>query len=147
MRKFIITTGIILLSVIVLGTILYLNHKKSYTEVVNENWSIELPKPKQELVSFDSGASFQGDGDRYHVFQYGDNAKLMSSLNWTDSRDEVMEAEVTKVIDRLIVSDDQYPDFQNNYRHLKKTHIDGSSMIWLIYFIETQRLYVIEEIF
>lgn len=147
MKKIIITTGIILLSIVVLGTMLFFYHKKPYTKLIQENWSIELPKPKHEVLSIDSGSSFLGDGDRYHVFQYGDNANLISSLNWTDSRDEVMEAEVTKVIDRLIVSDDQYPDFQNNYRHLKKTHIDGSSMIWLIYFIETQRLYVIEEIY
>ena len=43
---------------------------------VNANWELDLPMEEACLYEADSGASFHGDGLRYHVLEYADTAGL-----------------------------------------------------------------------
>ena len=47
-----------------------------YVRTVQLNWELELPASEGCLYETDSGASFSGDGERYHVLAYADNSGL-----------------------------------------------------------------------
>lgn len=68
------------------------------------NWSIKLPSSYKEIYSIDSGASFLGDGQRYHILKYDDENNLNIALNWENKRNEYMETSVQKVLNTLNVS-------------------------------------------
>ena len=44
----------------------------SYSSVLEANWGISIPfeSKYKEIYQKDSGASFNGDGIRYHIFTY-----------------------------------------------------------------------------
>ena len=48
----------------------------SYASTIEKNWGLRLPDGYREVYSADTGASFHGDGVRYHVFQYEEGAAL-----------------------------------------------------------------------
>lgn len=47
--------------------------KGDYSSVLQANWDISLPSAAKcdQIYAKDSGASFHGDGVRFHVFTYG----------------------------------------------------------------------------
>ena len=67
LRTFLLSS--ILLAIVLIGAFTYIQVNKPYTSIINLNWSIKLPKPYKTIYSTDSGASFHGDGQRYHVFE------------------------------------------------------------------------------
>ena len=61
-----------------------------YVRTVQLNWELELPASEGCLYETDSGASFSGDGERYHVLAYADDSGL----------EETLTEEATPVSDR-----------------------------------------------
>ena len=51
-----------------------------YVRTVQLNWELELPASEGCLYETDSGASFSGDGERYHVLAYADDSGLEETL-------------------------------------------------------------------
>ena len=51
-----------------------------YVRTVQLNWELELPASEGCLYETDSGASFGGDGERYHVLAYADDGGLEEAL-------------------------------------------------------------------
>jgi len=66
-KKGIILLSIILLLGVVISAFVYREVKKTYTEIINSNWSIKLPTTYKKIYSTDSGSSFHGDGVRYNI--------------------------------------------------------------------------------
>lgn len=79
--------GFVLLLVVVIVAFVYVKINKPYSDIINMNWSIKLSNSYKEIYSKDSGASFHGDGDRYHIFQYTNDNDIIQSLNWENSED------------------------------------------------------------
>ena len=63
-----------------------------YVRTVQLNWELELPASEGCLYETDSGASFSGDGERYHVLAYADDSGLEETL--TEEATPVSSAEV-----------------------------------------------------
>lgn len=59
-----------------LAVLLWLPGCTSYASAIEKNWGLRLPDGYREVYSADTGASFHGDGVRYHVFQYEEGAAL-----------------------------------------------------------------------
>jgi hypothetical protein len=117
-----------------------------YTKIIHKNWSIKLPDSYKKIYSIDSGASFHGDGERYHIFQYTNENDIKQSLNWESNKDKSIEAEVDKVLSKLNVPKEHMPEFQNNYKYYTLSKQD-SSKIYLVFISDTEKLYVIEDIY
>lgn len=140
LKSFIFIIGIVIV-------ILYFQAiNNSYSNVIYANWGIKLPKAYSEIYSAYSGASFHGDGQRYHIFQYKDKWKIDSSLVWKYEKNLDIEYEIIKILNSLNVSDSNMPDFKKQYKYYVKTK-DDCSIIYLVFFNDTGKLYIIEDLF
>jgi hypothetical protein len=146
MKKILILlSSILLVIVLLISVISYLIISKPYTEIIQLNWDIKLPKPCKEIYAVDSGASFHGDGERYHIFEYKNEDDINLSLNWENSKNIEIELAIKKVLNNLNVSRENMPNFEDNYKYYSKTKKD-SSKIYFVFFPNIKKLYVIEDI-
>ncbi len=144
MKKLMIFVIVILVIMFIIAVLFCRNINKPYTEIININWSIKLPDSYKHIYSIDSGASFHGDGERYHIFEYNNIKDI--NIVWKDKRDITIESAIKGVLDKLNVAPENRPNFQDEYRHYSKTKED-SSKIYLIFVENTKMLYVIEDIY
>ena len=84
-----------------------------YVRTVQLNWELELPASEGCLYETDSGASFSGDGERYHVLAYADDSGLEETLTEEATPVSSAEVPVTEILDLLAVPADQRPDFSD----------------------------------
>ena len=84
-----------------------------YVRTVQLNWELELPASEGCLYETDSGASFSGDGERYHVLAYADDSGLEETLTEEATPVRSAEVPVTEILDLLAVPADQRPDFSD----------------------------------
>src|SRR5690606_19110780 len=83
MRKqnLVIVTCLILIIILIIRFGAYFIN---YGIAIKANWGIWLPRGFKEIYSTDSGPSFFGDGERYHVFYYrkGLKEKELEKFNY-----------------------------------------------------------------
>lgn len=119
-----------------------------YNKVLESNWGILLPKGHKEIYSIDTGDSFLGDGQRYHVFGYKEKLKQEEIEKFSSKRNIKMEEEAEGILIQLGVSKEKRPDFSKEYYWYKKVHdIDSLSNLYLIYGSEDNVVYIIEEFY
>ncbi|WP_160687736.1 hypothetical protein [Clostridium sp. C2-6-12] len=147
MKKLFKIIGVFLLVVIILISVfLYVQINKPYTEIIDINWSIKLPDTYKEIYSMESEASFHGDGERYHIFQYAKESDINESVNWENNKNKSIETQIDKVLSMFNVPQENMPNFQNNYKYYTIGK-DDNSKIYLILTTDTKKLYVIEDIY
>lgn len=144
-KKMFIVIGIILMGFIAKDAFLYQIPRSSYADIIQLNWSIDVSKNYDEIYSIDSGASFHGDGERYHIFQYKNSSDLLSSLNLMSGKNTDMESNVMEILNSLQIPAEYIPDFQRDYQYNATTATD-SSRIFFIFVPDTKKLYIIEHI-
>lgn len=120
-----------------------------YSEVIHENWGISLPGEARcsEIYSRDSGASFQGDGIRYHVFSYKKTAPVKEMLSWQRAERETRYHKhysdaAGEWLDEIEVPSKDRPDY-NECLYWYDSQEDGSEII-ILWDKSESRLYVIE---
>lgn len=99
------------------GSVCLWKHLSDYSTVLNANWGFGLLSRSHytEVYSKDTGASFHGDGIRYHVFSYKEDGPIKEMLDWKDAegktifRSSYKEA-VTEWLDRIDVPADEIPN-------------------------------------
>lgn len=118
-----------------------------YLRNIRINWGINLPKNCKEVFRADSGASFHGDGERYHVFQYKKGIDLDFAL--TDSWIPEDEAEeIRTILEPLRIPTGYALDFGQTYSMLKMLgRDDGRNVLFLLFDGKTDKLYVIEDFY
>ena len=57
---------------------------RRYADCMNLNWHLSLPETDVVIYEKNSGASFTGDGTRYHILQYDEEnaAIILKSFDW-----------------------------------------------------------------
>ncbi len=81
MKKKKVISGFIIAIVIVVGIIFAWKGTNDYSRILKTNWDFSIPSNAQysEIYSKDAGASFHGDGVRYHMF-YCKNLESVDTL-------------------------------------------------------------------
>lgn len=121
----------------------------SYSSTLEANWVISLPRRARltEIYQKDSGASFHGDGVRYHVFsyKYEDYIDLMFAwppnkypTNYYATTSEASEA----WLDEIAVPAEERPDY-SKCSSWHKSQEDNSEIIFF-WDSEQNRLYIVE---
>jgi len=128
MRK---TIGVLLIVLLLTGC--------SAQETIRMNWEINFPTGGSVVYQADSGASFHGDGIRYHVFRYGDEEELDTCLGWREP--STASAEVANaLLDEIRVPTEERIDF--SACPLWQSRQKDNSQIYI--FLYGQMIYVVE---
>lgn len=138
-----------LISIICLLLIFVLSACTSgYNEAIVANWGISLPKGYRELFSTDSGKSFTGDGERYNVFGYKKALEYSDIEKFSLEKNPNIESEVEDIISSLKIPRKEKHDFSKKYYWYKKnSDSDPRNKLYMIYFVEDKKLYVIEDFY
>lgn len=112
-----------------------------YLGVIRENWAISLPGNCSLVYETDSGASFHGDGERYHIFQY--HTDVSSRLPVVSGAvSEKDRSAIAEILAGLRIAKGREPDFVG-ITHVNRQERYGSTL-YLCYDSKTEILYVIE---
>ena len=121
-----------------------------YGGALKRNWGIKLPVGYAQEYKADSGASFHGDGYRYHVFSASDPKDLQSLVDWI-YLSELGEAEATDFVaeldswlDAISVPADWRPDYAG-CGFWQMQQMDNSQIV--MFFSETAGLLYVAEFF
>ena len=108
---------------------------RRYADCMNRNWHLNLPETDVEIYVKNSGASFTGDGIRYHILQYDEeSADINSEL--ADKMDEWL--------DSINVPSEDRPK-QNEWKHTTLLRKEDNRDHLIMFFDEdTNQLYVVE---
>ena len=117
---------------------------EDYTRLIRLNWELDLPASESCLYETDSGASFGGDGERYHVLAYVDDSGLEEALEREAEPLAPAEEAVTAILDGLSVPADQRPDFSDCSWFTAFRSEDARDDLYLLLNSAGTRLYVVE---
>jgi len=145
-KKIILTTGILIILIIVIGISRLF---PSYASIIKSNWGISLPIKAvlTETYEKDSGASFHGDGVRYHVFSYKYEDYIDLMFAWTPNEHKTNYYSTTNEaaeawLDEIDVPSDKRPDY-SNCCSWNKSQNDNSEII-IFRNNELNKLYIVE---
>ena len=128
----------------VLLAVSFLQTAGDYMRTVNLNWELDLPTSQGCLYETDSGASFHGDGERYHVLEYAGDGRLEQALAEQATPLPSAENPVTEILDDLSVPADQRPDFADCGVFTADHPSEDRNRLYLLVNSAGTRLYVVE---
>lgn len=127
----------------------YTCYKLYFTDSVSfQNWNLTLPvdlKKQYRITSF--GAL--GDGAGFTVFSLSDKneaASLMEGLS--SQKNPQLENDVLRILGKLKVESQKYPDFSHNYLwKIRTMESDSRNKLYILYEPESSLLYYVEDIY
>ena len=138
-------SGLLALPVLlILSVLMIFWGSEDYARVINLNWELDLPTSEGCLYETDSGASFGGDGERYHVLEYSSDSQLQETLEQAATPISPAEEAVTAILDGLSVPADQRPDFSDCRWFTAFRSEDARDDLYLLLNGAGTRLYVVE---
>ncbi|MBQ9930733.1 MAG: hypothetical protein IJO79_00090 [Firmicutes bacterium] len=147
MKKRILLT--ILIIVLFAATVAMQWDMSGYLKTFEENWGIEFPKQAgcKEAYAKDSGASFHGDGIRYHIFDVEKEERITAALVWqTEDREtifcESLFTAANQWMDEIQVPQSKRPDYPDCV-FWYSSQSDSSELI-LLWDEDEEELYIIE---
>lgn len=121
----------------------------SYEYVMKNNWGIVIPAKAglHEIYSKDTGASFHGDGTRYHVFSYKEDNEILNLFDWNTNNQQTrhyksVEETLNNWLEEIGVSDSERPDFDSCV-YWYETQLDDEILI--LWDKNKKCLYVVED--
>ncbi|MDE7262863.1 MAG: hypothetical protein K2N78_12510 [Oscillospiraceae bacterium] len=147
-------TVILFVSIIAFAAIIGLFALKSlsdYSMVLKLNWNVALPTNSHysEIYNQDSGASFHGDGIRYHIFAYRDGEPVSKMFEWqSEEKNTNYRSSYSGAVDEWLNQIDVPSKERPNYAecvYWYQSHSDNSEIV--ILWDEGQgKLYVVESL-
>lgn len=146
-KKAILSAAILIILIVVIGISRLF---PSYASTIKSNWGISLPIKAvlTETYEKDSGASFHGDGIRYHVFSYKYEDYIDLMFAWTPNEHKTNFYPTTReaaeaCLDEIDVPADERPDYSKCYSWSKSQ--DDNIEIIFLWDNEVNKLYIIEK--
>ena len=123
-----------------------LQYLTGHSRVLESNWGISLPYKAvcRQVYEKDSGASFHGDGIRYHVFSYKYEDYIDLMFAWPPNHKTDTAAAESR-LNAIEVETEERPDYAA-CSSWGKSREDGSEILFF-WNPEINRLYVIEAFF
>lgn len=123
-------------------------HPEEYTATVTLNWGLSLPESSGCVYEADSGPSFHGDGERYHVLSYPPGSTVETALSWQDAPPEdTLAAEMTHLMDDLSIPEEERPDLAQCRWYTATDPDDPRNHLYLLLSASGTRLYILESFF
>lgn len=132
---------------LILLTLSILRFDSDYTASVNINWDLDLPASEDCLYETDSGASFHGDGLRYHVLAYGAGDDIEAALSQQASPLTAPPGTAAEIMEELAVPTEERPDMETCRWYTSAHPTDDRNRLYLGLDADGLTLYVIESFF
>lgn len=130
------------------GSLRPLLEHRDYTAVVELNWNLSLPESSESVYEADSGPSFHGDGERYHVLQYAVGSGIESALPWqSPPADEAAAEAMESLMDDLDIPHRLRPDPDTCRWYSAADPSDSRNRLYLLFDSSTLELYILESFF
>ena len=148
MKKRALTIAVIL--IVILTGIGILKLFPSYASTIKSNWDISLPIKAvlTETYEKDSGASFHGDGIRYHVFSYKYEDYIDLMFAWSPNEHKTSHYPTAREASEAWLNEIDVPeDIRPNYSDCAswvKSQNDNSEIIFF-WDSNLNRLYILEK--
>ncbi len=148
-NKVIISVISIVVIAIIIGLSCIWNHMSDYSTTLNANWGFGLPSKSHysEVYSKDSGASFHGDGIRYHIFSYKKAEPISEMFDWSNEDKKTIfsfsyEDAVTEWLNRINVPAEELPNYSECLCWYESQY-DNSEII-VLWDSGKNRVYIVE---
>lgn len=138
--------------IVTVGLVIVSGWVPSYSAAIEANWGISLPwqAKMQEVYAKDTGASFHGDGLRYHVFEYEHEDYIDLMFAWSANEHETRHYETVSQaaeawLDEIDVPAEERPVYDRcgSWNRIK----NGTDEIIFFCDSEQNRIYVLESFF
>ena len=146
-KKAIFIITILVICAISFGILRYLN--SNYSMVLKMNWGFQMPATSKciEIYENDTGDSFHGDGNRYHVFSYKSEDDIKSMFTWSSEENKTIyhscySEAVNEWLKEINVSDEQYPDYSKCV-YWYDNQEDNSEII-VMWDSQAKKVYIVE---
>jgi hypothetical protein len=124
-----------------------------YTHTIAANWRLSLPRYAEEVYTADSGDSWLGDGDRYHVVRYAKGSGIGYAVSWhreedpavTEAAEEILGTGGRSGLAGLNVPQAEKPDYADCRWFTVQHPSDDRNRLYL--FLNGDTLYVVERFF
>lgn len=149
MKKKLIVAAALVLVIVAIACLFSIRPR--YASVLKANWDITLPFKAlcQEVYKRDSGASFHGDGIRYHVFSYRYEDYIDLMFAWgSQEKKTIFHSSYSQAIaawlDEIEVPEEQRPNgHRGSCAYWYASQHDNSEII-IVWNDDLNRLYVVE---
>lgn len=152
--KFLIAVFVII-AIVIAGMVIK-DVARTSADIIYSNWSIRLPESSKDIYYKDTGASFQGDGNRWTVVRAGSEADIDELFEWKTDRNPEIERTLLEGMNLIGVDQEHRVDLSGAYRYYvkEKVYTDESDkefrVIDSIVFINIPRsneIYIYENLF
>lgn len=120
---------------------------RRYADCMNRNWHLNLPETDVEIYVKNSGASFTGDGIRYHILQYDEESAdiILKSFDWEAGElNSELADKMEEWLDSIDVPLEDRPK-QNEWKHTTLLRKEYNRDHLIMFFDEdANQLYVVE---
>jgi len=148
-KKALVLLVVASLLALVISITLYWCYFSDYSNVLKINWGFSLPQEScyLNIYSQSSGASFTGDGIRYHVFSCENIDSIDKMFVWQLTEQETIyhssySTAVDEWLDKINVPPRERPDYGDcSYWYQSQ---DDNSEIIIFWNIDQGKLYVVE---
>lgn len=151
-RKIAVISMVAVIVIIVIGLALAWKHYSDYSTTIKANWGFGLPSKAHysEVYSKDSGASFHGDGIRYHIFSYKEEKPIAEMFDWSDEEEKTIfnssyQEAITEWLNSIAVPSEEVPDYAKCLYWYEAQ--DDKSEIIVLWDASSKRIYVVESFF
>ena len=110
-------------------------HDSDLADTLENNWGIVLSDESgwEEIYHADSGASFHGDGERYHIVTYEQEDPIENMVKWSAKDDKTRwhdsyQAAIDEWISYTDAEPDKYPVY-DGCMYWYQQDSDGSEII------------------
>ena len=147
-----ILAGVVLAVMLPFTVLFVLNDSPDFADTLEANWQIVLADNAGwvEVYRADSGASFHGDGIRYHVITYDDESKIANMVDWTTHEGttrwhNTYRESADAWLGEINADEEQYPQYDDSvYYYQQKS--DGSEII-MFWNEDEDKVYIVESFY
>ena len=133
---------IILTIIISILFIICIYRYNKYAYIIQKNWNINIPF-EDKLIYQKENTGIRGEGIKYTILKYNNDYKIkkLKEYNWTM---EYNISEIDSTIKNLNI-EEKY-SLNSNKQYLYFYHEENESKIYILFSIEKNKLYIIEQI-
>lgn len=140
---------IALVCVLLLSGVAGWKNISDYSRIMENNWGISLPWKSlyKEIYEKDAGASFHGDGVRYHVFSYKYEDDIDLMFAWSPvERKTLFYSTVSEAAERWLDEIEVPAEERPTYSQCASWHKSKEDNSEIIFFWDSDfnRLYIVE---